>query len=341
MANRTKRRRRRPKRFPFGVALILLLVTLLAVTYAALTVDAQLSRISRENGGNSSLTQAEVEERDTFDADTITDELLEWGTAGVSTQVDGVCNILLMGRDTRDPDERGRSDSMILVSLNQNTNQITMVSLMRDLYVKVEGHGRTKLNHAYSYGGLELMDQTVEENFGISVDYNLSVNFEAFITVVDTIGGVTVDLYDEEVEYLNENYGWNLAVGENRLTGGQALAYSRIRYVGRDDFERTERQRTVLTSVFNEVKEEDLLTLLKLYESVVPYLATDMTNAQLLSLAATAYGMRDNGILSYRIPTDDLYRDETIRGMMVLVVTDWDALRAELWGYLYPETAGE
>lgn len=321
-----------------GVVLIVLLVLLLVIVYGVLAVNDELNLISRENGGDSTLTQSDVEERDTFDLDTITDEMLEWDTAGVATKVDGVCNILLMGRDTRDPSERGRSDSMILVSLNQNTNQITMVSLMRDMYVKVEGYGRTKLNHAYSYGGLELMDQTVEENFGISVDYNMSVNFEAFITVVDAVGGVTIDLYDEEVEYLNETYGWDLVEGENRLTGEEALAYSRIRYVGRDDFERTERQRAVLTSVFNEVKDEDLSTLLKLYESVASYLATDMTNAQIISLAATAYGMKDNGLLSYRVPTDDLYEDETIRGMMVLVITDWDALREVLWGYLYPET---
>lgn len=319
--------------------MILLAVGLLAAGYF---VVSKLNQISRDpSAPTGGAAQSQLEGKDTDAPDTITDEVLDWGDAGVATQIDGVCNILLVGRDTRDPSERGRSDSMILFSLNKHTNQMTMISLMRDMYVQVPGHGNTKLNHAYSYGGLELMDETVELNFGISVDYNVSVNFEAFVSVVDTLGGVDIDLYQEEVDYLNDKYGWTLHSGTNRLTGQQALAYSRIRYVGRDDFERTQRQRAVLTSVFNEVKGEDLGTLLGIYDSVSANLATDMTNAQIISLAASAYGMRENGINSYRIPTDGLYRDETIRGMMVLVIPDWDALRSQLYDYLYPSTAGK
>lgn len=92
--------------------------------------------------------------------------------------MDGVVNVLLVGQDTRKAEERARSDSMILLSVNKNTNQLTMISLMRDLYVQIPGYSDNKLNAAYAFGGFELLDETIATNFGIAVDYNVEAQLQ-------------------------------------------------------------------------------------------------------------------------------------------------------------------
>jgi LCP family protein required for cell wall assembly len=320
---------------------IVLAVVLVVIGGAAAFVNHQLNKINRIQVSDGSSVDPEVSDDidpdlDADAQDTVEEDALDWGEAGVVTQVDGVCNILLIGQDTRVSNQRGRSDSMILFSINKNTNQMTMVSLMRDMYVQIPDHTNNKINAAFAYGGVSLLDETIATNFGIQIDYNVEVDFEGFKDVIDTLGGVDIDLYQAEVDYLNKN-GWDLQVGTNHLTGAQALAYSRIRYVGNNDFERTQRQRAVLTSIFQSLKGESLSSLLSIYSSVAGNLYTDMTNAQILSIATSAYGMIDNGINSYRIPTDDMYRGETIRKMSVLVIPDWDYARSTLQGYLYGE----
>lgn len=235
---------------------------------------------------------------------------------------EGVINILLVGQDAREEVEGSRSDSMMLVSVNNDTDQVKIVSLMRDMYVSIPGHEDNRINASYSLGGVDLLKKTVEKNFGVKIDGNVQIDFESFKTVVDAIGGVEIELSREEADYLNLaywQYGWTLTEGVQTLTGDQALAYSRVRQVGNSDFERTERQRTVLMTAFRKVKAQGKIKMLSLAKDIYPMLETDIELKDMVNLGMTALSLKDDSITTYRLPVDGGYKNETIRDMAVLV----------------------
>ena len=258
-----------------------------------------------------------------------------------------VVNILLIGQDRREGEGRARSDSMILVTMNKKTNQIHMTSFMRDLYVELPGdYSGNRLNAAYQFGGMELLDETLERNFGIKIDGNIEVDFNSFEKCIDRMGGVDMELEQYEADYLNkrgnwdtnnESAGtWSLKAGMNHLTGEQALAYSRIRKVGNADYERTERQRRVLAKVFSKVKKADLKTVTGFADEMFPLLTTDMSKMDILGYAVGGLmiGMDDMG--TGRIPIDGAFKPAIVRRMQVLV-PDLEKNRTYLQKELYGE----
>lgn len=330
------------------VILIILAVLALMVIGAYAFLQAQLNKINRVTAGETEFTDEDFDE-DTDEADTIDLDSLDWGIQnGVETR-EGVVNILLVGQDTRVAGQRARSDSMIILSIDNNNKRLSMISLMRDLYVKIPGYSDNKINAAYAFGGFELLDATIAENFGISIDYNVEVDFEGFKDIIDAIGGIDIRLNEAEVSYLSGSSKYSskgggnsfsgLTVGYNHLDGEAALAYARIRYVNtdtsHDDFGRTERQRTVIQTVFQQMKDEPWTNLLALYDSVADDLTTDMTNDEILSIALTAYNLGADSIDEYRVPEDGAYSSEYIRKMSVLVPTNWDNLRANVQEFIY------
>lgn len=238
-----------------------------------------------------------------------------------------IVNILLIGQDRRPGEARARSDSMILVSFNKDANTITMVSFLRDNYVQIPGGYRdNRLNVAYNFGGMELLDEALEVNFGIYVDANIEVDFTGFTSVIDTLGGVDVYLTEAEADYL----GGGLSAGMNHLSGDEALSYSRIRKLD-SDFGRTNRQRNVLESLFNSFRNISLSDALNLADQLFPLLTTDMTNMEMIGYITELLPVLSaaDGIESLHIPGDGNYYDATIRGMMVLV-PDLNACREQL-----------
>ena len=234
----------------------------------------------------------------------------------------GVINILLVGQDGREDVEGSRSDSMMLVSVNKGTGKVKIVSLMRDMYVSIPGHDDNRINAAYSLGGVKLLEQTIENDFQVKIDGNVQIDFESFKTIIDKVDGVEIELSQEEADYLNTAYwqnGWSLSAGVQTLNGDQALAYSRIRQVGNSDFQRTERQRTVLMTVFRKVKGQGKLKMLSLAKDIYPMLDTDIGIGDMISLGTTAIGMDESDIETYRLPIDGGYTNQTIREMQVLV----------------------
>lgn len=337
--NAARRRRPRKRKKSRALRVLLIVLVILVVLAGALAAFGgfELSKINRL--GASIFTKEDFDQ-DASGEDTI--KAVDWGQAHVATKVDGVVNILLVGQDTRG-EQRQRSDSMIILSINKNTKQMTMVSVMRDLYVQIPGYSDNRINSAYAFGGFELLDATIEQNFGVVIDYNVEVNFNGFKDIVDKVGGIDVDLTEEEVEYMNSakfvhtmNYKGkqNFKVGTNHLDGAQALCYARIRRVG-DDFARTQRQRTIIQTVYQKAKKESWTKLLGIYESVADDLTTDMDPLQLVSIAFSGYDMGLDALNSYRVPSDGSYRNETINRMMVLVPKDWNATRNEIKEYLY------
>lgn len=255
-----------------------------------------------------------------------------------------VTNILLIGQDRREGEGTERSDSMILATINRRTKTITLTSVMRDLYVEIPDHGKNRINEAYSAGGMKLLDQTIENNLHIEIDGNAEVDFDGFVKAMTSVGNLDINLKDYEAEYLNvnssyggvENYAWNLHAGMNSLTPRQALAYSRIRYVGNSDWERTERQRTVITAAFNKIKKKGPVSMMVVASKIFPCLTTDMSKSEMMGLASSVVlnNMKIGDTL--RIPFDGTYHDETLNSGAEVLVADMDKnaelLRQHLYG---------
>ena len=239
--------------------------------------------------------------------------------------------ILLIGTDAYTIKQKGRSDTMILVQLDVDTGEVKMVSFLRDLYVAIPGHGKTRLNAAYVYGGAELLLQTLENNFGVRADRTVAVNFSLMVEVIDRIGGVTVEVKEKERVQLNSilkyyntqnGYGKNDGLlqqsGKQALTGKQALCYSRIRKID-SDFQRVSRQRKVLEAVYVRVRELDAVTLGQIAFAVLPDIRTDMTLTDVASLIPVLINLRDVRFSSLTVPINGGYSSETRSGMSVLV----------------------
>ena len=233
-----------------------------------------------------------------------------------------VTNILLIGSDSRTSSMRGRSDSIIILSINRNTNKINMVSVLRDTYVEIPGYQNNKINAAYAYGGTKLLDKTIEKNLGVHIDYNVCINFDGFIKAFTKIGNIDISLNKDEVNYLNNtvSYGkWKLKVGVNSLTPEQTLAYARARHVGNSDWGRTERQRKVLSKAFDKCRSQGLSSMLSMVDSVAPYVSTDMSKSVMVSLIKEVVngGMTISNTKS--VPTSGMFQSKNIRGMSALV----------------------
>ena len=355
--------------FPLKVTGILLLTFLLLFFAAVLFVHSFLGKIDYQPGTatvavetdsadttlSTEILEEDQESSGTSLADSTAEEipaleqrLLEQ-TSGMEDVLfdENVMNILLIGYDSRDADSRGRSDTNILVSINQETKEITMTSIMRDCYVSIPGYGNNRINAAYAFGGGSLLIETIEKNFQISVNNYVAVNFYAFMDIIDLIGGIEIEVSDAEAEVMNRyirelnrlegseeakdqlNQGGTL-----HLNGKQTLAYTRVRYVGNADFDRTERQRTVLEKVFEKAKQMDLLELNDLLNCLLPEVSTDMSEKEVLFLLLKGPAYLQYDLKSLRIPADGTYESLRINGMEVLGV-DLEANRKLLEQEVY------
>ncbi len=270
--------------------------------------------------------------------------------ASLPMKEQGVVNILLIGNDSRENGEDGRSDAMILLSISDRTKKIYMTSLLRDIYVEIPGYDNNRLNAAYSFGGAELLMKTIEKNFDIPVHRYMLVNFEAFAGLVDAVGGVDLELTTDEIVFVNgylseynrltnrpegtDNMDVN-ASGLVHLNGPQALAYSRNRYIG-TDFGRTERQRKVLTEVIGKLPKAVLTNAGGLIDGLMSNLTTNLTQFECFRLSLMAGKLLTYEIVSDSIPQPGAYNNATIRNMAVLEL-DFQANIAYLKEKIYGE----
>lgn len=252
-------------------------------------------------------------------------------------------NIMVVGIDSRENDYTGLTDAMILFSINPDTKKAVMTSFLRDMYVKIPGHGGNRLNAAYSFGGTSLLSRTISQNFGIEVDDFVIVNFWLVMDVVDAFGGVEISVEPEEIEYINyyleehnrllekpegTDYLTAEDTGVRLLNGSQALGYARIRYVG-TDFGRTSRQREIISALIEKVKGMNILEINSLLEQFLPRVRTNLSQKDLTTLLFMSLGIKDYTIESMTIPVDDTWEYTRIRGMSVIEV-DFEA-NAEAW----------
>lgn len=322
--------------------LIVLCVVLAAVLVVLIVgtayMESWLNLIGREHGSNI-MSPSDYEEflnagtetmPSDFEGDILNPDDVEWDKhTGSVKDAEHIINIMLIGQDRRPGEGRARSDVMILCSINKLTKELTMTSFMRDMYVPIPGFWDDKMNAAYAVGGMETLDACLEENFGVHVDGNVEVDFNGFIDVIDLVGGIEMELTAAEAKYLNNelglqqtsgSFGWNLKEGKNQLTGGQALAYARVRAIGDGDFDRTERQRKVIAALIEKCKDMNLTQLKNLMEEVLPLLTTDLTNREILNYIIDLLPILSNlKVNTQRIPADGTYRFAWIREMSVLL----------------------
>lgn len=242
-----------------------------------------------------------------------------------------ILNILVIGCDSRKKGGVGRSDAMILFSVNETTEKIHMTSIMRDSYVSIPGKGNNRINAAYAFGGGKLLLDTIETNFDVDVDKYVSFDFYSFVDVVDSIGGIEVEVTEAEIPVLNsyvkelnklngreEGTYYVTQSGLQHLNGTQALGYARIRYVGDGDFERTNRQRIVITKVFEKAKTLNLLEINDLLNTFLPQVKTNLAQEEILSLMLKALEYLQYDLESHRLPVDDSWKYMRVNGMSVL-----------------------
>lgn len=225
---------------------------------------------------------------------------------------DNVINIMLIGQDRRPGEGRQRSDSMILLTVNKSKGTITLTSFMRDQYVRIPGYKNNKMNSAYAFGGMKLLNETVETNFGVKIDGDIEVDFNSFEKLIDMLGGVDIKLTKKEANYLSA-CGYPLSSGTQRLNGEQALAYSRIRSID-SDYRRAERQRTVISSLINRYKSLPLTEMLSMIDDILPLVTTNMSKNEIIDIAVEVAPMLAGAELNtMRIPVDGTFRQGTVR----------------------------
>lgn len=277
----------------------------------------------------------------------------EHGISDIKTE--DVYNILLVGSDTRVAGEYGRSDTMMLVSINNNTKKIVVTSFLRDLYVYLPYKEHwDKINAAYAYGGINLLFDTIEKNFSLDIDQYVMVDFYSFINVIDILGGIEVDVQEDELYWCNQYiHANNLLLGDDEysdylsmadgsyqhMNGKQVLAYSRFRYVGNADFSRTERQRKVMNIVFEKLKSIDASTLVKLLDEFLPEVTTSIEYEEFIELLSILPDIFGYDIVSWGLPDED-FKYITVNGQSHIGI-DFSYYIEKLYGLIYTDKMPE
>lgn len=338
--NNKKRSSSSGKRIALSVLCVVLAVVLIVMLGGTIYVEHLLSRMNYVDTSETqpTLSDAEIqaidqelmeEEQETVDPDftgpVLNEEDIDLGD-GADVQIggednDNIVNILLIGQDTR-TGVRSRSDSMILCTFNKEKNTLTMTSFMRDMYVKIPGYRNQRINAAYAYGGMTLLDDTLYENFGVHVDGNVEVDFTQFADIIDLLGGVEMELDSNEAGFINT---WatgssGVKVGMNLLNGEQALWHARNRRNIDGDFSRTNRQRELLSALVEKYRDSKITTMINLLNEIMPMVTTDMTKDQIVTYIKDLFPMLAScELITQHIPVDDGYYNAVIGGAQVLV----------------------
>lgn len=235
---------------------------------------------------------------------------------------DSVRNILFIGSDAREGLDGQRSDSMILFSIDKENREIKLTSFLRDSYVYIPSKGySTKLNAAFNYGGAQLLMDTIEYNYGVDIDDYLMINYDAFIELINLLGGITIDgVTEKEAKYMRDQVNRpNFKEGTNyNVDGRTAMWYARIRYVD-NDFGRTQRQRKVLTAIISKAAKTNPFTLIDVVKQVLPNISTSIDRNGLLSLGMGAFfSYIRYDITQQQIPAEGTWWNARVNGQDVL-----------------------
>lgn len=312
-----KRKRKKPKAVTIIIAVIVIILLILAGVFAVI-----MNRINYDDKTEGYVASSELESSSS------------------------VKNILLLGVDARsgDDDESSRSDTMMLISLDSKHHCIKITSFLRDSWVYIPSLGyEQRLNAACSSGGYQGVVDAIEYNYGVDIDGYAVVDFEMFEVLVDSIGGVEVTVTEAEAAEVTNHQtrygGVTLESGTYTLTGEQALAYCRIRKID-TDFARTQRQRTVMTAIISSAKSSNPFKLISMAYNSAPYLETDLTKGEIISLMFKALWCVSGDIVQMSVPFDGTWEYATISGNSVISLNVSEN-RETLIDYIYNKTAEE
>ena len=269
-------------------------------------------------------------------------------------------NILLLGSDARHTDESSRTDTMIICSVNTSSGEVKLTSILRDVAVTFDDigqyNGTYRLNAANYFGGPKLVMKTINECFGMNIQYYVMVDFTSFSVIAEKLGGIDITISQEEMEQINKNAiqqaklaykagideseleATNVLLetyGENtHLNGRQALAYARIRKID-SDISRAERQRKVLIALMEKLKQRNAQDIMSLAFSLSGYVSTNLSVDQIISTATTVINSNLAEVEQFRLPINDSFVQETRNEQSMLYDTDWNANTQALYGFIY------
>lgn len=307
----------------FGIiVLILVIILVLLVGSVFVFINNKLSKIQ----------QVDIDETD----------------LGVSSQVEenlsGYRNIALFGIDSRDSSlgKGNRSDCIIIASINNSTKEVKLISVYRDTYVNIEGHGLDKITHAYSYGEAPLALKTLNENFDLNITEFATVNFDAVAEAINALGGVTIDVQEDELQYINqyieatsETTGIDskrvTSAGTQTLDGVQAVAYSRIRYTEGGDYKRAERMRTVVEAMVEKFKTKSISEMNQIIDQILPEVYTNITSSDIFSLLPSIASFKVTESIGWPYETRGITLDRWY-GVPVTLESNVQQLHKEAFG---------
>lgn len=329
--DKTAKKRRKKKHHPVrNFFLILLLLLLCLVGFVFYRVHSMQEK---------AYTDSDVSE-------SISDSVKESTASGTMSDY---LNIAVLGLDSIEGSldaGNNRSDVMIIVTINEKTGDVQMTSLYRDTYLDIGDDNYQKANAAYAYGGPQQTIEMMNRNLDLNITDYAAVGFEGIARIIDAVGGVEIDVQEDEIEHLN-NYQLTMSeetgmeyipvteAGLQTLNGLQATAYCRIRYTDGGDFKRTERQRTVLTKTLEKIKSNPI-NILKSANTLLSYVKTSLSTSEILALALQAY--RFNITTTQGFPNSDMYAFETINEQSCVVPVTLSSNVSWLHEQLFGET---
>lgn len=264
---------------------------------------------------------------------------------------DGVRNILLIGVDARDGESNDstRSDTMMMITIDDNNKQIKMTSFLRDTYIDIPDYKWAKLNAAQSHGGTQLLVDTIEYNYKVDIDNYMLVNFDMFQTIIDTLGGIDVEVTEKEAKYINSRdhmtalevsaFSEEIVAGPSvHFTGVQALWYSRIRYLD-SDFMRTQRQRKVIKAIVDKAKQNPT-SVIEIADKIMPMIETDLTSDEMMNIGINALKYMKYDMAQQQIPAEGAWSSGKRSGQSVLLI-DLDKNKSILKTFVFEKATVE
>lgn len=319
--NKNKNKKKKsPLKITLISLLVLVLITLLGGGFYALYLSNKLDKVTLDKD-NIGITPETTENLSKYDS------------------YNQIINIALFGVDAGD-NEYGRSDSIMILTIDPIHKKLKLSSLMRDSYVNIPGYGMDKLNHAFAFGGSVLALQTINENFGLNVNNFVSTNFSNLPKIIDKLGGITINITDEEVPLINKyaaSLGSSSTVsgsGPQLLDGDLTLAYSRIRYTSGGDYERTSRHRTVLASVFDKVINTPVTQFPTLLNDFLPFIETSFSTSELLKVGTTISQIGSKELIEDRFPRDESAKGQMINGVSYITF-DIEETKSQIQQFIY------
>ncbi|MEG0775130.1 LCP family protein [Clostridium sp.] len=321
------KRKRRKKRILLGLIVFLIFIIAGTASYAFLTlgnVNTKEITVDKEELGIETELEQKIEEDNKKD----------------------IKNIILLGVDEFEGNV-GRSDAVVIATVDPVHNKLKLTSIMRDSYVNIPGHGYDKLTHAYAFGGEELSIKTINQTYGLNITDYVKVNFDEMENIIDAVGGLDIEIRSDEIENMNEHIrhlsknaevkpAYIKSAGMKHLNGLQSLAYTRIRYTSGGDAERTERQRTVLTMLFDKITSAGAGKLPGMVNKLLPLVETSLTSKDIINLGMSSLTVGNKHIEQQRFPLDSYSEGKKIDGVFQLTF-DEEVTKDQMYKYIFED----